>query len=423
MLGQRVKTNYDVVVIGGGPAGLSFACLAGRLDLKVAVVDTVREEQLAAPAIDGRDIALTHRSVQVLERLGVWGAIPPEEVAPIRRACVLNADQSQLLHFDPPASRRAELGYLVSNHILRTLLYREAKKVATVELIAGVEAKDIDLGGPLARVSLASGNDLEAPLVVAADSRFSKIRRQAGIGAEMRDFGRTCIVCRMKHEKAHDGTAYEWFDKDWTLAVLPLSDRLSSIVITQPASVAAETSRMPASALAAQVAEKFAGRWGPMELVGERHSYPLVAVYAERFATRHLALIGDAAVGMHPVTAHGFNFGLMGAQTLVTKVHDALRSGMNIAAPEVLEAYDREHRRATYPLYAATNALVRLYTDNRTLARVARSAILRIGERLTPIKDLMLRRLTAVDETLTSTREALVPRGVGDHDREARSRP
>lgn len=392
--------HYDLVIVGGGPAGLSLACLAGGLGLRIAVVDKQGLDQLAAPPRDGRDIALTHRSVQILEKAGAWSTIAAEDIAPIRRACVKNADESHVLSFDHDCTGRPALGYLVSNQILRAALYRAAKRDENVEFITGDTATGLVLGGPLAGISLASGKSLTAHLVVAADSRFSEMRRKAGIGADIRDFGHACIVCRLKHEKPHDGTAYEWFDTDQTLAVLPLNNRQSSIVITQPANSAARAMELPSQAFAADVERRFARRWGRMELSGERHAYPLVAVYADRFCGERFALIGDAAVGMHPVTAHGFNFGLKGAETLAGKVRGAIRSGLDIGSAAVLESYDQEHRRTTFPLYVATNALVRLYTADSIPARIARSGILRIGDRLSPIKGFMLRRLMEIDERL-----------------------
>ncbi len=372
-----------MVIVGAGPAGLSLACLAGGAGLKIAVIDAQREEQLAAPAYDGRDIALTHRSVECLKQAGVWSAITAADVAPIRRACVKNAGDTSLLTFDPNGTGEAAIGYLVSNQVLRAALYAAAKLSGTIELVTGEAAEGLKLDGALAEVSLPSGNAVAARLVVAADSRFSKQRRMAGIGADIRDFGRVCIVCRMKHEQAHEGTAYEWFDTDQTLAV--------------PAAAAERAMEVPAPAFAADVERRFARRWGAMELSGARHAYPLVGVYADRFVAKRFALIGDAAVGMHPVTAHGFNFGLRGAASLAARVRAAACAGVDIGSAQVLEAYDREHRRATLPLYVATNALVRLYTDNGAAARLARSGILRLGERMTPIKNLMLRRLMEVD--------------------------
>ncbi|MFA6139250.1 MAG: 5-demethoxyubiquinol-8 5-hydroxylase UbiM [Hyphomicrobium sp.] len=392
-----MSASYDIVIVGGGPAGLSLACLTSDLGLRVAVVDRLGEEKLADPAPDGRDIALTHRSVRILGEIGVWSALAPADIAPIRSARVRNADQPQLLCFDTDRTGRDALGYLVGNQILRRALYRTAKLRESVELVAGETANRLELGGAFASIALSSGRVLEAPLLVAADSRFSELRRKAGIGADMRDFGQICIVCRLRHERPHDGTAYEWFDTGQTLAVLPLNGQTSSIVLTQPASTAAHTLAISAPAFAADIERRLSSRWGSMQLDGERHAYPLVAVYADRFCGRRVALVGDAAVGMHPVTAHGFNFGLRGAETLAHNIGSAVRTDADIGSASVLESYDREHRRATLPLYVATNAIVRLYTDSRVPARIARSGLLRIANSLSPIKDFMLRRLTDAD--------------------------
>ena len=143
---------FDMVIVGGGSAGLSLACLAGGLGLKIALVDQQSEEHLAVPAPDGRDIALTHRSVQILETIGAWNDIAAEDVAPIKRACVKNADQSHVLSLDHERTGRPALGYLVSNHIIRTALYRAAKKRENVEFITGAAAKDFELGDALRRL-------------------------------------------------------------------------------------------------------------------------------------------------------------------------------------------------------------------------------------------------------------------------------
>jgi ubiquinone biosynthesis UbiH/UbiF/VisC/COQ6 family hydroxylase len=248
------------------------------------------------------------------------------------------------------------------------------------------------------RLVLANGDVLAAPLVVAADSRFSELRRKAGIGADMKDFGRLCIVCRLRHALPHDGTAIEWFDADQTLAALPLNDSMSSIVATLPSDAGKAAMALAPAEYTADIERRFAAKWGHMELVGERHAYPLVAVWAHRFVADRFALVGDAAVGMHPVTAHGFNFGLAGADRLVRAMETALATGGDIGGPEVLARYDREHRRATYPLYLATNAIVGLYTTSGPLARVARHGLLRLGNVVAPVKDLLMQKLTEIDE-------------------------
>lgn len=393
-----MQSRYDIAIIGGGPAGLSCAALASAAGFSAVVIEKESEASLAAPEPDGRDIALTHRSKQILEGLGVWQTFPESEIGPITRAAVRNGPSEDLLSMDPPKGGPAILGYLIGNNVIRQKIYERVKQLANVDLVAGVGVADFKLGASLSEVRLENGAAVNAPLVVAADSRFSTMRRKAGIGAEMRDFGRVCIVCRMTHELPHDGTAYEWFDTEQTIAVLPLhGGRESSIVITLPSDAANRAMGLDAAEYAADVQRRFKSKWGRMGLIGKRHAYPLVAVFAHRFNAQRFALVGDAAVGMHPVTAHGFNFGLRGADRLVTQMTKAARVGGDIGSERVLEAYATEHRRATYPLYFATNAMVDLYSRKGPLAGLAREALLRVGNVVSPIKGLLIDRLTEHD--------------------------
>lgn len=391
-----MQSRHDIAIIGAGPTGLACALLAAKRGLSVVVVEKGREEVLAAPAPDGRDIALTHRSVQILDSIGVWQRLPDADIAPIRRAKVRNAGSGDLLDLDAAVSGQDVLGHLVGNDVIRKGLYERAAASPAIDLVTGTGVEDVILTKASAQARLASGAAISASLLIAADSRFSEMRRKAGIGAEMRDFGRVCIVCRMRHEIDHDDTAYEWFDTDQTLAVLPLNGRLSSIVTTLPADAAVHAMSVSPQGFAADVERRFGGKWGRMELVGERHHYPLVAVYAHRFFAERFALVGDAAVGMHPVTAHGYNFGLAGADRLVRELGRVADMGGDVGAREPLAAYDSTHRRATYPLYQATNALVALYTDNRPLALFAREGLLRLGNILSPAKALLMRKLTDI---------------------------
>jgi ubiquinone biosynthesis UbiH/UbiF/VisC/COQ6 family hydroxylase len=210
----------------------------------------------------------------------------------------------------------------------------------------------------------------------------------------MHDFGRVVIVCRMKHEKPHHGIAYECFHYERTLAVLPLGGNKSSIVVTLPTNMSEALMAMSKAAFNEDIRKRFNNRLGKMELIGRRFPYPLVAVHANRFATTRFALIGDAAVGMHPVTAHGFNLGLRGQNTLAKNIRSAQERNIDIGSPAVLENYQSTHRRVTRPLYLGTNALVKLYTSDGPRAKIARMAMLRLGNNLRPIKRTLMTQLT-----------------------------
>jgi len=215
----------------------------------------------------------------------------------------------------------------------------------------------------------------------------------------MLDFGRVVIVSRMQHEKPHDGTAYECFLYGRTLAVLPLSSNVSSIVVTISAEQADQIVQMPADIFSKQVRSWFRDRLGKMELVGERYSYPLVAVHANQFVKKRYALLGDAAVGMHPVTAHGFNLGLRGQDTLCKEIINAVEQGLDIGALSVLQPYETKHMRITKPLYHGTNEIVGLFTNDSPPAKLARNALLKFSNNFPPIKLMITHKLTEANNT------------------------
>jgi len=301
-------------------------------------------------------------------------------------------------------SQRSELGWLVSNHLIRRAAF-EAVEQAQAEhgdltLLTGESVAQVRSEAAAAEVRLASGRSLRARLLVAADSRFSATRRAMGIAADQHDFGRSMLVCCMSHEQPHHHAAWEWFDHGQTLALLPMNDDpasgapRASVVLTLPAPAIAPLLALDPPAFGREMTRRFAGRLGAMRLASTRHAYPLVAVYPHRLVGPRFACVGDAALGMHPVTAHGFNLGLLGVERLAASVRAAQAAGRDIAAPQDLAAYEGAQRRATRPLYLATQLIARLYTQESPPARLLRGLALRLGEHCPPFKRAVAAALT-----------------------------
>lgn len=390
---------YDIAIIGAGPAGLSFARSLKNTGLKVLVIEKSSLESISDPEPDGREIALTHLSLKMMSAQNTWQHIPEDVISPIQAAKVFNGDSDYSLDFDHEKASVEALGYLVPNYQIRKAIYKEVTTVDNVEIMTDSAVSNISTSSETATITLENGESIEARLAVASDSRFSTTRRAMGIPAQMRDFSRTAIVCRMEHEQSHNKIAYECFYYGRTMAVLPMTGNMSSIVITVSSDIANTLMAMSDEEFNSDVQSHFKNRFGKMTLLDKRHAYPLVAVHASRFYANRFAVIGDAAVGMHPVTAHGFNLGLQGQEILAREIKNALSQSKDIGSSEVLKKYNFQHQQATRPIYHGTNGIVSLFTSESVPAKLVRNVTLHLANNFFPLKHIITNKLTEVSES------------------------
>lgn len=388
------KNDYDVVIIGAGPAGLSFACSLAEKKIRVLIVERSSIDSISNPQPDGREIAITHQSRKILYELGVWSLIDGDEVSLLKEAKVYSGSSDSLLDFDAKKSSIEALGYLVPNYLIRKGLYERVLQANNVDIVSDISVEDINTNNAGAEVTLSDGKNVKSRLVVAADSRFSEIRRKMGIPSLMKDFSKVMIVTRMEHEKDHNHVALECFNYGHTLALLPLNGNVSSVVLTISADNAKEILSLSETKFNEMVTEGFRQKLGQMKQIGERYSYPLIGVYAQKFKAKRFALVGDAAVGMHPVTAHGFNLGLKGQDLLSFAVKRAFDHGLDIGLDEVLNDYERKHINFSRLMYFGTNGVVALFTNDTFVAKRIRKLVLKFANRFPPVKSLITNHLT-----------------------------
>lgn len=402
--------DFDVIVVGAGPAGLCLARALRDTGLTVCLLEQQSRAALESPAFDGREIALTQRSRQHLQTLDIWPRLGEGNIAPLKDALVMNGrpgPSQARMTISHSLSTLGELGHLVGNHHIRRAAFEAAMCPTDAtgmppELLCDTQVVRVSSDEQQAQVWLSDGRTLCCRLLVAADSRHSSTRRAMGIPAHLHDYGRTMLVCVMTHDKPHGATAWEWFGHGQTLALLPMNPcpetglPRSSVVLTLPQEVLQPLVDMEPGRFSAAMTQRFDGQLGTMTLVSTRHAYPLVAVWPHRLVAQRFAAVGDAAVGMHPVTAHGFNLGLRSIDTLAQALRAASQRRQDIASLALLRQYERQHQRHSLGLFMATHAIVSLYTREEAPARWLRHAMVNLADRLTPFKRALAGSLTGL---------------------------
>ena len=386
--------KYDIIIIGSGPVGLSLAKSLSNASFSVCVIDRQTEKDLSSPPYDGREVAITHFSKRILKDIGSWDLIDESCISQLKEAKVVNGHSPYSLHFDFEDTNQSTLGYLIPNHKIKSAIFSSIIDDPKITFKEQSSSKSFLINPEGVEVELDSGETIQGELLVAADGRLSGSRRQMGIPAEVKDFGKTVIVCKMNHEIEHENIAYECFHYGRTLAVLPMVGKQCSVVITVHSDKAKEILDQDDTVFSHDIAERFNHRLGKMSIASEKFSYPLFASHADHFHAERFVLVGDASVGMHPVTAHGFNLGLRGIDTLTRILNEAKSSNEPFYTKENLKKYNQTHQMNTRTLYYGTNLIVDLFNSERSYAKFMRRFALRFGNNVWPIKKMIMDQLT-----------------------------
>ena len=386
--------KYDIIIIGSGPVGLSLAKSLSNASFSVCVIDRQSEKDLSSPPYDGREVAITHFSKRILKDIGSWDLIDESCISQLKEAKVVNGHSPYSLHFDFEDTNQSTLGYLIPNHKIKSAIFNSIIDDPKITFKEQSSSKSFLINPEGVEVELDSGETIQGELLVAADGRLSGSRRQMGIPAEVKDFGKTVIVCKMNHEIEHENIAYECFHYGRTLAVLPMVGKQCSVVITVHSDKAKDIFDQDDIVFSQDIAERFNHRLGKMSIASEKFSYPLFASHADHFHAERFALVGDASVGMHPVTAHGFNLGLRGIDTLTRILNEAKSNNEPFYTKENLKKYNQTHQMNTRTLYYGTNLIVDLFNSERSYAKFMRRFALRFGNNVWPIKKMIMDQLT-----------------------------
>ncbi len=400
----------DVCVVGAGPVGGVLACRLARAGLSVAVVDRAALPPMEHPSFDGRAYAIAAGSRSLLEAAGVWAALPLP-AGPIEQIRVSDGKPGRpasplCLHFDARAldgaAGQPPLGWMVEARSLRVALNACLHAAPSVALHAPAEAT-VARTAQAATITLNDGTAMQARLVVAAEGRDSPLRRQAGLAAARWRYRQSGIVCAIAHARPHARTALEHFLPAGPFAQLPMAageagENLSAIVWTERASLAPHFMALDDDDFVAEVARRLGDHLGAIRLVGRRWIYPLSAMYVHRVTAERLAVLGDAAHGIHPIAGQGLNLGLRDAIALSGLILQAHAAGQDVGSPALLARYERARRLDNVSMLLATDGLDRLFSTDNPVIRAARGLGLGAVDRMPRLKRAFMRQAMGLNQ-------------------------
>jgi 2-octaprenyl-6-methoxyphenol hydroxylase len=379
----------DVIILGGGLVGLTLAIALDRHGLTSIVIDSADPETVAAPAYDGRATAVASASWRMLETIGI-GEMLEGEGCPIRTIRVSDGLAPGGLVFDP-ADEDDPLGMMFENRRLRAVLREAALAAPNVTLLMPARAAETVRDEAGVRVALEDGRAVTAPLLVGAEGRGSPTREAAGIAMARWSYDHSAIVATVTHERHHGNVAYEIFYPSGPFAILPmLPGTRSAIVWSVPAADSAAVIDLPDRAMAAEIAKRMGGFLGALEMAGPRWTYPLGFHHAATIIDRRLALVGDAAHGIHPIAGQGLNLGFRDAAALAQVLVEGARIGMDLGDAQLLARYERWRSLDTFLVAAATDGLTRIYgVPGRAASAIRRFGMGLVG-RIGPLRDQLM---------------------------------
>ena len=369
--------DSDILIVGGGLGGPALALALAQAGFDVTVVDALDADLRKDAEFDGRAYALALASVRLLTRVGVWDALagnaqPMLEIK-VSDGRAGDGPLSPLgLHFDHAEIEEGPMGHMLEDRFLRPSLLNALETTAGITQLAGETVVAQETGPDGARITLASGQSLTGSLLIGADGRNSGTAQRAGITRTGWGYGQTALVAAIEHALPHHGVAHQFFMPPGPLAILPLPGNVSSIVWSETAETAAKFHALDDAGFMEVLRPRFGDFLGDIALRGKRFTYPLGLSLADRFADNRLALVGDAAHGMHPIAGQGLNAGLRDVAALAQVLSEARSRGEDIGASDVLARYQQWRRFDTATLALTTDLTNRLFSNDNPLLRLGR---------------------------------------------------
>ncbi|NKB43642.1 MAG: 2-octaprenyl-6-methoxyphenyl hydroxylase [Alphaproteobacteria bacterium] len=388
---MTIQLDTEVIIVGAGLTGATLACGLAAHDIATVVIDRIPPADGISPTFDGRASAIAQSSRIALDGIGLWPLVK-EKTEAIREIRVSDGPSLMFLHYDHADIGDEPLGYMIENRDMRAGLVQLTEKTAGLTIAAPAEIVAMNRDDGAASVTLKDGRTITGHLIVAADGRGSATRQAAGIDVTGWGYNQNAIVATIDHTESHQGIAHERFLTSGPFAILPLKGgHQSSLVWTERSTLADSFMALDDDAFLNEISERVGGFLGKLALVGPRFQHPLGLQVAKSYASTRLALVGDAAHGIHPIAGQGLNLGLRDAAALIDILVEAKRYGLDLAHSAGLEKYQRWRRADNLLMAGMTDVLNRLFSNDVRPLKAMLDVGLATVNSLPPLKKTFMR--------------------------------
>ena len=383
--------SFDVLIVGGGLAGLSLACALRDTRLKIALV----ESRAPTPSVgwDSRVYALSPANASFLQEIGVWKHLDAARIAPIH-AMDVAGDAGGRLEFSAYESGISELGWILESSLMACEMWENVKRQSNLSLFCPARPEALEFGETTTTLTLDEGQRLSARLLVGADGRDSWVREAAGLKAINTPYGELGVVANFSCEKPHRGIARQWFRDDGVLAWLPLAGdpdaNRFSMVWSTPDAHAETLLALSPEALCERVAVAGNNALGALTLLTPAAAFPLRLMRVPKTIAPRLALIGDAAHGIHPLSGHGINLGYQDARTLAGLLAET-PEWQDIGSERLLRRYSRARQEEILVMQYTTDTIRRIFREKLPALKPLRNIGMKLTNDLPLLKNLLVR--------------------------------
>ena len=371
-----MEHDCDIAIVGGGLNGPALALAAAQVGLRVIVLDATSHKPRKNAKFDGRAYALALASKRLMAAVGVWENVA-QDAEPMLNIRVSDGRAGVgaspfFMDFDHAELEEGPMGYMVEDRHLRYALQAAMQTSPLIEYRFATWVTGQSTGPEGVTLSLANNQKITTRLLVGADGRQSGTAARAGITYTGWQYGQTALVCAVEHDRPHGGVAHQFFMPAGPMAVLPLSARRSTVVWSEKTDSAAVIKTLDDAAFLDVLRPRFGDFLGDIALTGGRFSYPLGMMIAKSYIAPNVALIGDAAHGVHPIAGQGLNAGLRDVAALIQVLSEAKQRGEDFASQPVLARYQLWRRFDATALAVATDGFNRLFSNDKPILRLGR---------------------------------------------------